>query len=440
MSLDVGTPTQPVASPDLSDARLGRREIGILAIASVGGMLEFYDFVIFVFFAPVIGRLFFPPDLPDWLRTTQALGIFAAGYLARPLGGIIMAHFGDKRGRKRTFLAGIVLMAVGTLAMGLTPTYATLGYAAPLLLLLFRMLQGAAIGGEGPGAWVFVAEHAPPRRVGFACGLMNCGFVLGIALGSGVAAVVHASLSPAEVDLWGWRLPFILGGAFGVFGYRLRRWLSETPVFQAMQRNTATVRLPVAEVLRAHAPAVAISVLLSWQIVVGVIAVLLVTPLVMQKNYGFGATDILVAGLVASIAHALSSAVAGAAIDRFGARRVAAVGAVLSIVCTYAFYGGVAANHGLFLPLFALAAAALGVQTGLTPYMLVRSYPPLVRFSGVSVSYNITYAVLGGVTPPIVASLARTTLGPAHYVAAVLVAGTAATFIQLARSAARADS
>src|SRR6202041_3834818 len=122
--------------------------------ASIGGALEFYDFVIFVFFANEIGKLFFAASQPDWIRQAQTFGIFAAGYLARPLGGIVMAHFGDLLGRKRMFIWSVLLMSVPTLLIGIAPTYATAGAMAPVLLLILRILQGAAVGGEVPGAWV----------------------------------------------------------------------------------------------------------------------------------------------------------------------------------------------------------------------------------------------------------------------------------------------
>ncbi|STW24839.1 L-Proline/Glycine betaine transporter ProP [Klebsiella variicola] len=127
---------------------LNRQDYKTLTLAALGGALEFYDFIIFVFFAAVVGELFFPADIPEWLRQVQTFGIFAAGYLARPLGGIIMAHFGDLVGRKKMFTLSILLMALPTLAIGLLPTYSSVGIVAPLLLLLMRILQGAAIGGE----------------------------------------------------------------------------------------------------------------------------------------------------------------------------------------------------------------------------------------------------------------------------------------------------
>ena len=161
MDMQSGHPARP----------LNRQDLRTLTLAALGGALEFYDFIIYVFFAVVIGELFFPAHMPEWLRQLQTFGIFAAGYLARPLGGIIMAHFGDRIGRKRMFTLSIFLMAVPTLLIGLLPTYQVIGMAAPMLLLLLRILQGAAIGGEVPGAWVFVAEHVPARRVGLASGL-----------------------------------------------------------------------------------------------------------------------------------------------------------------------------------------------------------------------------------------------------------------------------
>ncbi|STV58988.1 L-Proline/Glycine betaine transporter ProP [Klebsiella pneumoniae subsp. ozaenae] len=154
---------------------LNRQDYKTLTLAALGGALEFYDFIIFVFFAAVVGELFFPADIPEWLRQVQTFGIFAAGYLARPLGGIIMAHFGDLVGRKKMFTLSILLMALPTLAIGLLPTYSSVGIIAPLLLLLMRILQGAAIGGEVPGAWVFVAEHVPEKRIGIACGTLTAG-------------------------------------------------------------------------------------------------------------------------------------------------------------------------------------------------------------------------------------------------------------------------
>src|SRR6202453_4350342 len=233
-------------SPELSTS-----EIRTLALASAGGALEFYDFVIFGFFANVIGKLFFAASLPDWVRQAQTFGIFAAGYLARPLGGIVMAHFGDTRGRKRMFTLSVLLMAIPTLLIGLLPPYQSIGLVAPLLLLSMRVLQGVAIGGEAPGAWVFVAEHARRGRIGFAVGLLTSGLSFGILLGSLMATCLNRGFNQAQIAAGAWRIPFLIGGVFGFIAMWLRRWLKETPVFEEIrERATLSRDLPLGVVDR----------------------------------------------------------------------------------------------------------------------------------------------------------------------------------------------
>ena len=259
---------------------LNRQDYKTLTLAALGGALEFYDFIIFVFFAAVVGELFFPADIPEWLRQVQTFGIFAAGYLARPLGGIIMAHFGDLVGRKKMFTLSILLMALPTLAIGLLPTYASMGIVAPLLLLLMRILQGAAIGGEVPGAWVFVAEHVPEKRIGIACGTLTAGLTVGILLGSVVATLINTSMTPQGIHDGGWRIPFLLGGVFGLLAMYLRRWLQETPIFLEMQKRKALAQeLPVKAVALKHQKAVIVSMLLTWLLSAGVVVVILMLGL-----------------------------------------------------------------------------------------------------------------------------------------------------------------
>src|ERR1700751_2499557 len=219
--------------------RLTARDYKTLCLATLGGILEFYDFIIFVFFANTIGELFFPPEIPDWLRQFQTFAIFAVGYLARPLGGIIMAHAGDLRGRKQMFTLSIFLMALPTLGIGLLPNYAKLGIWAPVLLLLLRILQGVAVGGEVPGAWVFVSEHVDPSQVGLACGILTGGLTGGILLGSLVATCLSMVMTHGELATYGWRIPFLLGGAFGLLSMHLRRLLAETPVFLELKARRA---------------------------------------------------------------------------------------------------------------------------------------------------------------------------------------------------------
>jgi MFS family permease len=409
-------------SPELSTS-----QIRTLALASAGGALEFYDFVIFVFFTSVIGKLFFAASLPDWVRQAQTFGIFAAGYLARPLGGIVIAHFGDTHGRKRMFTFSVLLMAIPTLLMGLLPTYQSIGVAAPLLLLLMRLLQGAAIGGEAPGAWVFVAEHASHKRVGFAIGLLTGGLTLGILLGSLTATTLNYFFSHAQMLAGAWRIAFVAGGVFGLIVMWLRRWLQETPVFEAMRTQAALSRgLPLGTVLRSYGRAVIVSIVSTWMLTAAIVVVILLTPAVMPRLFGLSPATVQSANLAATAALCISVVVIGAATDRYGIRRVAVPALLFLMASSYELYRGAATSPSALLPLYVLAGLGAGGVV-LTPIAMVRAFPASIRFSGVSFSYNLAYAVFGGVTPLLVSWLAHLNRsGPAYYVMGATFAGLAA--------------
>lgn len=384
---------------------LNREDFRVLGLSALGGALEFYDFIVFVFFAAVIGPLFFPPDMPEWLVLIQTFGIFAAGYLVRPVGGIILAHFGDKFGRKRVFALSVFLMSISTLAMACLPTYATLGIGAPILLILFRMLQGAAIGGEVPGAWTFVAEHVPANRVGMACGFLCSGLTFGILLGSMIAAAINWIFTPAEVSAYAWRIPFFLGGIFGLIGVYLRRWLSETPVFMAMKQNPhLQERLPLKAVLRDHMHGVIISALLTWVLSAGIVVTTLMTATFLQKLYGYSPLESLMATSFGSLFLIFGTVSAGAIVDRIGSGRFFAVAGVVFGIVTFSFYSFAGTSLPVLFALYGAMGLAVGM-VGATPYVMVRAFPPAIRFSGLSFSYNVAYAIFGGLTPILVTSL-----------------------------------
>ncbi len=418
-----------VAAPpgSRSRTRLARTELRTLALASLGSALEFYDFIIFVFFTPVIARLFFPASLPEWVRELETFGIFAAGYVARPVGGVILAHFGDTRGRKRVFTASVLFMAIPTLLIGLLPTYASIGMGAPLLLLAMRLLQGVAIGGEAPGAWVFVAEHARPSQVGFAIGLLTSGLSFGILLGSLVAVAVNASFTPVQVAEGFWRLPFLIGGVLGFIAMMLRRWLSETPVFQQMRQSAAARSTsPFRTVLRSYKPAIVVCMVSTWMLTAAILVVVLMTPSLLQSLFHVDAHRALLANFAGTVAQCVSIVAIGAAVDRFGVRRLAFPTLLLLIVSTYGLYLGAERTPSALVPLYVLAGIGAGAAV-LTPVVMVRSFPPAVRFTGVSLSYNLSYAVFGGVTPLLVSALAHwSRFSPAHYVAGVSLLGLVA--------------
>ncbi|HEY8024379.1 MAG TPA: MFS transporter [Burkholderiaceae bacterium] len=415
----------------LSDTRIGngaqyltRQDYKTLSLAALGGALEFYDFIIFIFLANEIGKLFFPPTISDWLRQLQTYGIFAVGYLARPLGGIILAHFGDLRGRKKMFTLSILMMAAPTLAIGLLPTYESIGVIAPLALLLFRILQGAAVGGEVAGAWVFVSEHVPAKHVGYACGTLTAGLTSGILLGSLAATGLHTWMAPQEVLDGGWRILFILGGIFGIGAMYLRQWLQETPVFAEMaKRKALAAELPLKAVLRDHPKEVAISMLLTWTLSGAIVVVILMTPTLLQKMFAIDAKTALAAGSLATLCLSIGCVTAGSLADRFGAKMVIFTGCLLLGVSYFMLYTNVGTSPELLLPLYAFTGFTVGV-VGAIPYVLVNLFRAQVRFSGVSFSYNLAYAIFGGLTPVVLPLLLKTNpLAPAYYVAGICIVG-----------------
>lgn len=408
---------------------LDRRDVRTLTLASLGGALEFYDFIVFVFFAATIGKLFFPPDTLEWLQLLQSYGIFAAGYVARPLGGIVMAHFGDLVGRKRMFVFSVFLMAVPTLLIGLMPTYATIGYAAPILLLLFRIAQGAAIGGEAPGAWVFVSEHVPPGRVGLACGMLTGGLTLGILLGSLMALVINRSFAPDIVLDWAWRIPFLVGGVFGLVAMYLRRFLEETPVFEAIRaRAEASRGIPLVKALAGHGLGMTVSLVASWMLTAAIVVLILLAPTNIPKLFGVAPADMSLANLVATATLTFSAVFTGWCLDRFGLKPVLAIMSLLLIAGAYALYAGVQARPDLVVPLYAFTGFTVGAVS-IVPFVMVHAFPPEVRFSGVSFAYNLAYAVFGALTPFIVGSLIlEDPIGPAHYVTVATLVGAATIF------------
>jgi len=407
-----------------SDQRLTLANYKTLSLATLGGLLEFYDFIIFVFFANTIGQLFFPSQIQDWVRQFQTFGIFAAGYLARPLGGVVMAHMGDLHGRKKMFTLSIFLMALPTLGIGLLPTYAELGFLAPILLLLLRILQGVAVGGEVPGGWVFVSEHVRPSQVGLACGIMTGGLTGGILLGSIIATALTTVLSHDQLMAFGWRIPFVLGGLFGLLSMYLRGLLAETPVFEELKaRRALASETPLKVVARNYPEQVIVSGLLTWMLSAAIIVVILMTPALLEKGYGVSAAVALRANSLAALGLTAGCVLVGRLTDRFGPGRVLLVGCPLLGVATYLLYTVGPRDPGLITGIYAFAGLTVGI-VAVVPYAMIVMFPPAIRYSGVSISYNLAYAIFGGATPIVVAWLLTfDRLAPANYVGSLCLLG-----------------
>ncbi|WP_122413582.1 MFS transporter [Pseudomonas viridiflava] len=386
-------------------APFSRGDYKTLGLAALGGALEIYDFIIFVFFALTLSQLFFPPEMPEWLRLLQSFGIFVTGYLARPLGGILMAHFADRLGRKRVFSLSILMMALPCLLIGIMPTYAQIGYWAPLVLLALRILQGAAVGGEVPSAWVFVAEHAPNGHRGYALGVLQAGLTFGYLLGALTATWLARVYSPAEILDWAWRIPFLLGGVFGVVGVWLRRWLSETPVFMALHAQREGLQgLPLKQVLKDHRASLLPAALLTFVLTSAVVVLVVITPTVMQQRFGISASQTFALSAAGIVFLNIGCVLAGMLVDRIGAWRGVMLYSLLLPLGIGVLYASLIEQ---WLPLsvaYAIAGLACGI-VGVVPSVMVGLFPPNIRVSGISFTYNIAYAFWASTTPLLLIAL-----------------------------------
>lgn len=417
----------------MTSSRLSFQDMRTLGLAALGGALEFYDFVIFVFFTKTLSTLFFPADMPAWLAQLQVYGIFASGYVARPIGGVIMAHFGDLLGRKKMFTFSVLLMALPTLLIGLLPTYATLGIMAPILLLLLRITQGIAIGGEVPAAWVFVAEHVPPNRVGFACASLTSGLTLGILLGSLMGTTIYTQLSPEDVLSYGWRIAFLIGGTFGIFAVWLRGWLKETPVFEAMkERKELNKDIPLKTVFQKHRRSVILSMLITWTLTAAIMVLILMTPTLIQSQFQISASLAFRGNNWASFALVIGCLVGGLFADKIGYAKALLIGSILLLISNYALYIDLTQGAQNFLLLYTITGFTVGV-VGIIPSVMIAAFPPAIRFSGLSFSYNMSYAIFGAITPPFISYLSSHFggLAPAHYVALATFASIIISIILL---------
>ena len=394
-----------------------------LALSSLGGALEFYDFVIYVFYAKIISDLFFPSSLSPFWTMLNTYGIFAAGYFFRPLGGVVMAHFGDLVGRKKLFSLSILLMSLPTLMIGILPTFESIGYFAPLLLLLMRIIQGIAIGGEIPAAWTFVSEHVPERRIGFANGLLTAGLSLGILLGALMSLWISLQFTETEIHAWAWRIAFIAGGIFGLFALYLRSYLKETPVFQAMQaRKQLSKELPVKQVLKQHKTAVAIGMLFTWFLTGCVVVIILVMPNLLTTVFGYARASAFEMQSAAILMQMLGCILAGTLADRFGCGKVMMMGSILIAIVAAIFYQSLGhAAHSTIFMLYMLLGLCSGT-VGMVSCSMVKMFPAPIRFSGISFSYNVSYAIAGGLTLPFIQILTQySKIGAMYYIFALAI-------------------
>ena len=386
------------------------------AISALGGIFEFYDFVIFAIFAPQIGAAFFPTETAPSTATLKTFAIFAVGYFARPFGGILWAHIADRRGRAFVFSHTVLGMATTTLLIGLLPGYATLGFAAPVLLVVLRLVQGMALGGEIPASLCWLSEHAGPRRTGLVTAILLAGVNSGLLLGQTVALIIETVFGSEHAMTWAWRLAFVFGSCIGVFAYFMRRHVHETDAFTSLRNSGKIDLFPLRTLLR-NSPRAVIAGFLMCSVHAWIVAALyLALPTFLVNNCGMTQSHADATALISSAIASVIYVISGWLADRYGAKKLCALAASIVAILALPAYGSVM-DVGV-APLIALGAVGgifIGAYLGLLPQL----FSPSIRVSGIAVSYDGASAIVGG-TGPFLMLLIADRFGP-YGVGALLI-------------------
>ena len=385
--------------------RLSAASWRIVILASLGGTLEFYDFVIFGVFAKDIADAIFPSSSP--LASLMAsFAAFAAGYFARPFGGIILSHYGDRFGRRRVFLLSLFVMSAATLGMGLVPPYAQWGIAASALVVVLRLVQGFCLGGELPGALTYVVETAP-RIAPFVCGVVFACVTMGVAVATAVSLSVRTFLDASLVPQYGWRIAFVLGGLGGVLSFLLRRSMEESPEFERMR--SVALRQPFRELLRTHRVQVVLGV--AGLAATGCFTGLFFShlPAYLTAVLKYEPRQAVMAQTVGVIAHALSILFVGWLGDRIPPRYLLRAGAAFLLVFAYPFYTALESRALDLTLVLTMAGVSMGLANGSFAVLLTDLFPTRIRFSGVALVFNIAFTLFSGLAPLAATTLIRET-------------------------------
>jgi MHS family proline/betaine transporter-like MFS transporter len=393
-----------------------------IVLASLGGALEFYDFIIYGIFAQSIATAFFPTTDPR-VSLVLSFSVFAGGYLARPFGGVVLGALGDRFGRRGVFLFSLGAVSTATVLMGLIPGYASWGFAATALMVALRLIQGLCLGGELPCSIVYVVETAP-RRAGFACGVLFCCVNSGVSLAALVSLALNTALSPESVTAYGWRIAFVIGGLTGLASYVVRRKLHESAEFAAMRGGAS--RTPLSELFRGYPVEVLVGIGTSAATSVfnGMLFAYMPAYLVGVLHYDARVASLAQnVGLITTSVGLLAVAWLG---DRLPRRYFLGLGSALLGLLSYPFFRAVIDQSVHVVPLFIVAGLVAALMNGTFAMVLADLFPTRVRFSGVAVSYNISQMLFGGTVPLLAATLVASTGSPASPAIVVALFSTVA--------------
>lgn len=381
------------------------RRVGISSF--VGALVEWYDFFLYgQATALVFGDIFFPSD-SDVASTLAAFATFAVGFAARPVGGLIFGHFGDRLGRKSALVATLMLMGVATFLIGCVPSYATIGVLAPAALVVLRVMQGIATGGEWGGAVLMMTEHAPASRRGFYGSWPQMASSAALVLATTLLFGLSRVMSEQAFQSWGWRIPFLVSILFVAIGLFIRLRIPESPEFERVKTEETRSRWPVLDAVRTQWRSIllVIGMRLTENICGYLVSVFALSYL--TKNLGVAASLGLLANLLAAGVQFFVTPMYGALSDRIGRKPVYLFGAALHVAIAFPFFWLIRTEHRLLVLLAWVLGYAIanGALFATQPAFFTELFGTSVRYSGISIGYQFSAIVAGGMAPLIATSL-----------------------------------
>lgn len=371
----------------------------VIFASMTANALEWYDYALYGIMAPLLAHHFFPPG-DETVQLLATYGVFAAGFMARPIGAMFFGWFGDKYGRKSALVLAIVMMAVPTACIGLLPSYASIGFAAPALLTLIRILQGLSLGGAFSGSIAYMVEHAPGGKRGILGSMSMLSLVAGFLLGSVVATGVSMFMDEESFRSWGWRLPFIFGLAVGFIAFFIQRYCEESPMYEEAKAGGTISKTPIRDAFKLHPGAMLKGFAMYLTVTVPFYLTTIYFVTYTSKILGHSLDEALELNTLNMVVLFFTIPVSAYLSDRYGRRKVLLVIAAAMMVLVYPiftlFAGSSIATVALAQALFAML---VGLYLGPMPAVLVELFPTAVRFTGMALSYNFAATLFGGTTP-----------------------------------------